>query len=196
MLRRGTTLWRAYRTGGRHPGAWNAIRTYGPTTARFDPQEEPPHDQPRGVMYAAGSIPTAIVEFFGATRTIERNREAPYICGFRLARGLRLLDLSSQWPTRAGASQAISSGQKVIARMWARAIYAELSVDGLFDPSSMTGRRRRGTDPALHGMAVALFDRATSALPAHPSLNMALTHPGLDAALGDIAERFHYGLID
>jgi hypothetical protein len=45
-------------------------------------------------------------------------------------------------------------------------------------------------------MAMALFDRASSALPAHPSLNMPLSHPGLDAAMGDIAERFHYGLID
>lgn len=173
------------------------MRTYGPTTSRFDPHEEPPRDQARGVLYAAGSLPTAIVEFFAPTRTIERSRGEPLIASFRLMRSARLLDLTSGWPTRAGASQAISSGRKVIARMWARAIYEEFTeIDGLLYPSSMSGSRREPSDPPLHGFAVALFDRASAALPAHPSLNTPLAHPGLDAALGEVAERFHYGLLD
>jgi hypothetical protein len=172
------------------------MRTYGPTSARFDPHQPPPHEQDRGVLYAAGSFPTALAEFFGATRTIERSRDEPLIASFRLARVLRLLDLLSGWPTRAGASQALSSGRKDVTRMWARAIYEELDVDGIIYPSSMSGSRRRRSDPPLHGLAVALFDRATSAIPAHPSLNMPLSHPGLDAPLGAIAERFGYGLLD
>jgi hypothetical protein len=194
-LSRGTTIYRVYRAGGTFPSAWNAMRTFGPTTARFDPHQDPPHDQKRAVLYAAGSLATALVEAFSATRVIERRRDDPWLAGFALAEPVRLLDLAGEWPTRAGASQAISTGRRDVARLWAQAIYEEYDVHGILYPSSMSGRRRRRDDPAMHGLAFALFDRATQALPAHPLMHLPLSHPGLDAALGEVAERYGYGLV-
>lgn len=172
------------------------MRTFGPTSARFDPHEPPPHDQTRGVLYAAGSIPTALAEAFGTTRVIELRRDEPWLAGFRLSARLRLLDLSGAWPTRAGASQAISSGRKDVAREWARAVYEEYDVDGVWYPSSMSGLVRAHRDPTLHGYAAALFDRAVRSLPRHPSLHLPLIHPALAGSFGTIADRYGYRLIE
>ncbi len=147
------------------------------------------------MLYAAGSIPSALAEAFGATRVIELSRDRPYLAGFRLARPIRLLDLGSEWPTRAGASQAINSGRKDTARAWAQAIFEEYDIDGLWYPSSMSGMARRGGDPRHHGHAIALFGAGRSALPTHPVLNLALDHPAIGAATAEIAERFGYGLV-
>lgn len=194
-LRRGTSLYRVYRTRGPHATGWETFRHYGPTSARFDPQPPPPGTGERAVLYAAGSIATALAEAFGSTRVIELSRDGPYLVGFRLARSVRLLDLASDWPTRAGASQAISSGPKEVARAWARAVYEEYPVAGLWYPSSMSGTTPRSGDPRLHGYALALFDPARGALPARPHLNLALDHPALGAALARVAERFGYALL-
>ena len=194
-LRSGTTLYRIHRTRGPHPSGWDTFRDFGPTGARFDPHLPPRHAQERHVLYAAGSIPTAIAEAFGATRVIELSRDGPFLAAFSLVRPLHLLDLASDWPTRAGASQAISSGRKDIAREWARAIFEEYEVDGLWYPSSMSGTTRRAGDPRLHGHAVALCGRARSALPAHPRLNMPLDHPAIVPAVAVVADRYGYILV-
>jgi hypothetical protein len=194
-LRRATTLYRVYRTRGAHPSGWDTFRDFGPTAARFDPRLPPPHVQDRHVLYAAGGIATALVEAFGATRVIEQSRDGPYLAGFRLVHPVRLLDLASDWPTRAGASQAISLGRKDIAREWAQAIFEEYDVEGLWYPASMSGTARRPGDPALHGRAVALFGAAHSALPAHPVLNLVLGHPAIGPAIAGVAERFGYALL-
>lgn len=195
-LRAGLRLYRVYRAAGSHPAGWNTMRTFGPTATRFDPHQPPPHAQTRGVLYAAGSVPTALAETFGATRVLERRRDEPWLAGWRLATRLRLLDLSGAWPTRAGASQALNSGRKDIAREWARAVYEEYDVDGVWYPSSMSGLLRLPGDPTLHGYAAALFDRAIGSLPRHPSLHLPLTHPALSGSLGVIAERYGYRLIE
>jgi hypothetical protein len=194
-LRRGTTLYRVHRTRGTHPAGWDTFRDFGPTAARFDPHLPPPGVQDRHVLYAAGSIPTAIAEAFGATRVVELSRDGPYLAGFELVRRLRLLDLASDWPTRAGASQAISSGREDIARAWAQAIFEEYDLDGLWYPSPMSGTARRRGDPAHHGYAVALFSPARGSLPAHPLLNVPLDHPALAPAIARAAERFGYALV-
>lgn len=195
-LRTGTTLYRIYRTGGGFPTGWNSFRDFGPTTARFDPHVPPPHPQSRHVLYAAGSIPTAVAELFGTTRVVELSRDRPFVAGFRLRRATRLLDLASDWPTRAGASQAISSGRKDVAREWARAIFEEYGdLDGLWYPSSMTGTTRRPTDPRLHGYAIALFTKGRSAVPRRPVLNIPIDHPAIVPAMAALAERFGYGFL-
>jgi hypothetical protein len=194
-VRSGTTLYRVYRTRGAHPSGWDTFRDHGPTTARFDPHLPPPRVQDRHVLYAAGSIATALAEAFGATRVVELSRDGPYLAAFALTRRLRLLDLASDWPTRAGASQAISSGCKDIARAWAQAIFEEYDLDGLWYPSSMSGTTRRPSDPRTHGYAVALFGDARSAIPAHPTLNVALDHPALAPAIARVAERYAYALV-
>jgi hypothetical protein len=194
-LRRGTTLYRIYRTDGAYPSGWATFRDFGPTSARFDPHLPPPRVQDRCILYAAGSIPTALAEAFGATRVIELSRDGPYLAAFRLARPVGLLNLTSDWPTTAGASQAISSGRKDIARAWAQAIHEEYAADGLWYPTAMGGTARRAEDLRHHGHAVALFGIGRTALPAHPVLNIALDHPALGAAVARIADRFGYALL-
>jgi RES domain-containing protein len=194
-LRTGTTLYRIYRTGGRNPSGWNAFRAFGPTSARFDPQVGPARPQNRHVLYAGGSIPTAVAEYFGTTRVVELTRDRPYLAGFRLERATRLLDMASDWPTRAGASQAISSGPKDVTRLWAQAIFEDYELDGIWYPSSMTGTTRRSGDPPLHGYAAALFTRARTSLPRRPVLNIPLDHPAVVPALAVLAERFGYGFL-
>lgn len=194
LLAIGNRLYRVYRPGA-NGSTWNTLRTVGPTTSRFDPHLEPPHDQRRAVIYAAGSVPTALAEVFGEARVIERGRGDPWLVGFSLDRDVRLLDLGGGWPAHAGASNEISSGRKDVARAWARAVYEEYDVDGLIYPSSNNAGQRRRGDPKLHGIAIALFDRARDALPEHPVVHMPLRHRGLDTALGVVAERYGYGLV-
>ena len=74
------------------------------------------------------------------------------------------------WPTRAGASQAIAAGPRPRGQAWARAIYeAYPNVEGIWYPSSMHGGHP----------AVVLFERAEPALPSIPDLDVPLSHPGL-----------------
>ncbi len=83
---------------------------------------------------------------------------------------MRLLDITGDWPTRAGASQAIASGPRTRAQAWSWVIYdAYPTVEGMWYLSSMHGGHP----------AVVLFERAADALPADPEIDVPLTHPGL-----------------
>jgi hypothetical protein len=179
--------WRVYARGGDHPGVWNGFRRYGPVdTARFDHHLPPPREQERAILYAARDIPACLAEAFQATRTINRTRRAPWLVGFRTAAPLPLLDLHSAWPTRAGASMAIASGRRDRARRWSQAIYAAYpAAQGLWYPSSMYAARPCG----------ALYERAAGALPARPSLHLALADPRLDAPLQHVAADINYRLV-
>jgi hypothetical protein len=182
-----TLLWRVYARGGDHPGTWNGFRRYGPVgSARFDHHLAPPREQERSVLYAALDIPTCLAEAFQATRTINRTRREPWLVGFRPTTTLRLLDLQSAWPTRAGGSMALASGRRDRARRWSQAIYAAYpTAQGLWYPSSMY---------AGHA-CVALYERAESAVPARPSLHLSLADPRLDTPLHHVAADINYRLI-
>jgi len=186
----GTLLWRVYRAGGPHPTPWNELRHYGPApTGRFDHQQPPPHDDPaRGILYvsvgALGAL-GALAEAFQDTRTIDRGRQAPWLVGFQLDGDLPALDLTRLWPTRAGASQAISSGRHATAQAWSRAIYrAYPEVEALLYRSSMAGG----------ALNLALYERAASRLPRSPAVHLPLTHPGLTLPLSRVAAKLGYGL--
>jgi hypothetical protein len=183
-LPEGTLLWRIYRQGAAHPAAWNEFRHWGPVpNARFDHHLPPPHAQARGILYAATLVATCFAEVFQDTRTIERSRQRPWLAGFELARTLPLLDLTGTWPTRAGASMAVSSGRRDRARAWSRRIYEDYAeVEGLYYPSSMGGNQP----------IVALFERGRAALPARPVLHRALADPALNAAIVQAAADFDY----
>lgn len=186
----GTVLWRVYARGGDHPGLWNSFRHFGPlNSARFDHHLLPPREQERAVLYAALNIPTCLAEAFQATRTIDRVRRTPWLVAFRTAAPLRLLDLHSAWPTRAGASMAICSGRRDRARRWSQATYtAYPAAQGLWYPSSMYAARP----------CVALFERAQSpraVLPARPSLHLSLADPRLDTPLHHVTEDINYRLV-
>lgn len=167
-LRSGSLVARIYGRGGRYPSAWNDFRFTGPLAgARFDHHVEA---EQRGVLYGARSLTTCVAEVFQGTRVVDRSIDDRCLAAFRLVRAMRLLDLTGDWPTRAGASQAMASGARTRAQAWARAMYeAHPSVEGLWYPSSM-----HGGHPAL-----VLFERSADALPADPDLDVPLSHPGL-----------------
>lgn len=180
-------VWRVYRSGGPHPTRWDSFRSYGPTTTgRFDHQEPPPHDDPtRAIAYAALDVRGALAEAFQGTRTIDRYRDEPFLVGFELAGDLIALDLAGLWPTRAGASQAIATGRRDVARAWSRAIHGTYGrVHGLLYPSSMAGRSTN----------LALYERARVLVEHRPAFHASLTHPGLDLPIRRMASELGYGI--
>jgi len=179
-----TVLWRIYFGDGPHSGRWDGFRSYGPlTTARFDHHVPPRREQERAILYVGLAIATCVAEVFQDTRVIDRRRRAPWLVGFRLRRTVRLLDLTGDWPTRAGASQAVSSGRRDRARQWSAAIYdAYPETEGLWYRSSM-----HGGEPAM-----ALYERARGALRAQPEVHLPLAHPGLEVPLGRMAASLGY----
>lgn len=167
-LRAGTQVARIYPRAGSHPTAWRQLRFDGPLPgARFDHHVA---GHRRGVLYGAVDLVTCVAEIFQGSRLVDRVAADRCLAGFRLTQPVRLLDLTGDWPTRAGASQALASGPRPRAQAWARTIYeAYPKIEGIWYPSSM-----HGGYPAL-----VLFERAEQALPLRPDLDVPLSHPGL-----------------
>ena len=179
----GSLLARIYARGGRHPTIWSAFRTQGPLGGRFDHHDPAHPEQRRGVFYGALDVSTCVAEVFQDTRVLDRAAAERCLTAFRTTRALALLDLTGEWPTKAGASQAISSGPRPRAQRWARAIYEAFpELEGLWYPASTRGG----------GIAFALFERTEYAMPAGPELDLALTHPGLLSDLIQVADRLGY----
>lgn len=193
QLVRGSTVFRIFRAGGQHPGAWNALRYFGPTAARFDHHQlntqGHPHEQKRGVMYLAGgseAIPTCLAEVFQASRTIDTHSGAPVLCGFKLAADIKLLDLSGPFATRLGASTAIHSGPRPRAWRWAQCLYeAYPHIQGILYGSSMYA----------NAPAIALFERAQAAIPARPVFHRQLADPALWQVIVATARKIGYGVV-
>lgn len=184
----GALLFRIYFRGGDYPGGWDEFRRFGPlATARFDHHPEPQgmHEQ-RGILYAAPLVKTCIAEVFQAGRAVDPRRRDPWLAGFALAGETILLTLKGDWPTRASGSMKINSGPRPVARRWSRAIYeAYLEVAGLLYASSMHANEE----------AVALYERASSAIPSRPQVHVPLSHPGLYGELDRICGEIGYALI-
>lgn len=180
-----TLLFRIYFRGGTHPAHWSEFRSFGPlASARFDHHPEPAGAHAdRGVLYAAAAIKTCAAEVFQEKRNVDTREREPWLAGFSLASPLALLDLTGDWPTRAGASMNINSGPRPRSRRWSRAIHdAYPEVKGLLYASSMHGNRP----------AVALYERAAEAIPRRPDVHVPLFHPGLLGGLEEIAEELGY----
>ena len=188
VIPKGSTLFRIYFGGGQHPGTWNGFRFWGPTASRFDHQLPPKGQSSRGILYAAWgdhAVQTCLAEVFQASRVIDRNANSPWLVGFETTRDLVLLDLTGQWPTRAGASMAISTGQRPRAQRWSQRIYAGYGyIDGIGYGSSMNGNH-----PSL-----ALYERALTAMPNLPLMHRALSDGGLTSRLATAANALNYRL--
>lgn len=183
-------LVRIFFRGGPHPTDWSELRNAGPlAAARFD------HHEPgtgRAVMYLArrGEPPAkldglacALAEVFQASRVIDTATREPWVAWWSPARPVRLLDLGSAWTTRAGGNQALCSGDRRVARAWARAIYGAFpDMDGLTWASSVVGPGRN----------VALTERATDSIPERPDLLRPLSDPGLAPAIQRAAQLLGY----
>lgn len=167
-LRSGTVLARIYARGGRNPITWRGFRFDGPLAgARFDHHAAGCH---RGVLYAACGLVTCVAEVFQGSRLVDPVADDRCLAAFGVIQDVELLDLTGDWPTCAGASQALASGSRPRAQAWARVIYeAYPDLQGIWYPSSMHGGHH----------AVVLFERAEIALPPRPDLDVPLAHPGL-----------------
>jgi hypothetical protein len=120
-----------------------------------------------GVLYAAAALPTALAEVFQTTRAIDCVGGSPAAAAFRFRRPVRLLDLTGDWPLRAGASHVINTGRRTATRAWARAFLITWpDLDGLWHTSSLTGRP-----------CVTLYRGGADALPASPAHTFGLDDP-------------------
>lgn len=152
-------------------------------SARFDHHDPGQQEERRGVLYGATDLGTCVAEVFQATRVVDRFADDRCFAALRITRLVRLLDLTGDWPTRAGASQVIASGPRSRARAWARAVFvAYPEIEGLWYPSSM-----RGGYPAL-----VFFERAEDAIPPEAEVDVPLSHPGLLPDLTRIAGTIGY----
>jgi hypothetical protein len=189
-LQAGTKLWRIYFRDGTYPTTWDRMRYYGPvSSARFDHHLDPPGVQERGILYAAAgddAIATCLAEVFQDTRLVDTRRNEPRLAAFALAEDVSLLDLGGKWPSVAGASANINSGPRPRCRRWSRTIYdAYPKLMGLYYASSMNGN-----EPA-----VALYERASNALPRLPLFNRPLSDATLLVPLENKAAELGYDLI-
>jgi hypothetical protein len=193
LLHPASRLVRVFTVAGRHPQGWDTFRRTGPLPhARFDPQPPGPRGRPtdapdQGVLYFGLSARTCVAEVFQDTSVVDRKTRRPFLVVARPTRTLRLLDLTGLWPTRAGASQEISSGPRDRTQEWARAIRAaHPDLDGLWYRSSMDSGNP----------AVCLWDPpAGTGLPAAPDALIQLDHPGLDVPLARICAQLNYTLL-
>jgi hypothetical protein len=189
----GTHLVRVFAAGGAHRQRWNSFRYTGPLPhARFDPHPVgrdggPTTESGHGALYFGLTVRTSVAEVFQQTSVVDRSTRRPHLVVFRPQRTLRLLDLCGLWPTRAGASQEISSGNKSVTQAWARAIRsAHPELDGVWYRSSMDSG-----EPAI-----CLWDPpARGTLPTSPDLLLPLDYPGLDLPLARICEELNYTLL-
>ncbi len=183
VLPTGALFWRVYFRGGDHPTFWDTFRSFGPTACRFDHHLPPSSVQERSIFYGAAHGQTCLAEVFQDSRIIDRTARKPWLVGFHICRELTLLDLTGAWPTRAGASMVMSSGPRPRAQRWSRAIYSAFpEAEGLYYPSSMATNR-----PAL-----ALYERAVSALPIAPAFHRPLSDPTLLTLLRNVARDLGY----
>jgi hypothetical protein len=189
-LAAGTRVWRLYFRGGPHLGRWNGLRSFGPTTARFDHQLPDaggqPQEQSHAIQYLALDGITPLAEVFQDSRVIDRTARAPWLVAYELAADLELLDLTGTYPTRAGASMLIHCGSRPRARAWSRAFYAAYpSIQGLYYASCLHRHR-----PSL-----ALYERGAAAIPAHPLFHRALADQALRLTLRNAAVTLNYLLL-
>ena len=182
-------LHRIYERGSRFPTLWNAFRHVGPLS-RFDHHRlglDSRAAEPRGTLYAATDIPTAVAEFFQANRQINRNHRQPWLVSFALSGEVPLLDLTDAFCVRVDASAKLASGPFSRAQNWSRSFYeAYEEAHGLYYRSSLTNRP-----------AVALYERENhpGLFPTNPVFHRALADPTLHRALVVIGGEIGYGLL-
>jgi hypothetical protein len=170
--------WRIHHTQGAHVLAWNAFRTFGPLL-RFDPHSLPRGDDPAHGVWCGSSTPhAALGEAFQIDRTIDRERDRPYLTGLSFMRPLAVLDLATDstgaWATRAGGTFAVSTAPN--------AAFPDL--DGLRYNSRFAG------SPCL-----ALFAPAATAMPTRPAMALPLSHPDLATRIAGAATRLGYAVV-
>lgn len=166
---------------------WGRGRSYGPLArCRWDPHPVPPGEHPgETVLYAAADLLTCVAEVFASTRCIDPHSNTPVLQVWEPTRTLRLLDLTSHWALRNGASVSLDSAPRSTCRAWAQAIRAAApELDGLVTRSTMTG-----------GENTVLFTPATDSIPPQPRDSAPLSDPTIYALLLVLAPTIGYQVI-
>ncbi len=191
-LKSGLTLWRIYFRAGPHPTTWAGFRSFGPLDGRFDHHlpdaQGDPASQARRILYGAEEGATCFAEVFQRTRVIDRFRREPWLVGFEIATPLKLLDLTGSFATRAGASMALMTGPRAVARCWAQTFHEAYSeLQGVYYPSSMYA----------NAPAIALNERAVGGggLPAVPGFHRALADNALHTVIRNVARETGYKVV-
>ncbi len=143
--------------------------------------------QGRGVYYAAHDAKTCLGEVFQMSRRIDRAFQSPWLVVFETVQPLLVLDLTSDFATRMGASMAIHSGSRLRTRGWARDLYEAFpEIHGIRYASSMNGGA-----PAL-----ALNERVLrrGLFPPHPLFHRALADDSMLDVLKYAAQALGYEL--
>ena len=163
-------MWSIVDGKGPYARRFGEMRAFGPLqSARFDPHPEPPSiSSNEKVLYVACDLLTAIAERYQRRRAVIMGEPtSPIVYSWFALRALRLMDLTGTGATRLGASQALTTGPRSIARRWARAIRAVWpDADGLYYSSSMSGR----------GCA-ACWGPAADSFPSKPTLAIPIDFP-------------------
>jgi hypothetical protein len=155
------------------------FRNFGPIN-RFDHQRIPSQsdraqDTERGIYYAGLTLSCCLVEYFGDSGVIELKDQQ--VCRVQLTRDLNLLDLKDNGAMRAGSVAALAKvADRTLSQAWSRYFYEQTSFYGQIDGISF---RNAHNDEE----AIALYERAQSALICPDDQILRLDHPSLRPAI-------------
>jgi RES domain len=157
------------------------FRYYGPIN-RFDHQRLSPsraEDPERGITYAGLTLSCCLVECFGDTGVIEIKGQQ--IGRIQLTRDLNLLDLRANGAMRAGAVAALAKvADRHLSQDWSRYFYEQTDLYGQIDGISFLNAHNDEE-------AIALYERAKSALICPDDQILPLAHPSLRPAIQQAA---------
>jgi RES domain len=159
------------------------FRSYGPIN-RFDHQRlsstgNCAEDPERGISYAGLTLSCCLVECFGDTGVIEIKGQQ--IGRIQLARDLTLLDLRANGAMRAGSVAALAKvANRHLSQTWSRYFYEQTDLYGQIDGISFLNAHNDEE-------AIALYERAQSALICPDDRILPLAHPSLRPAIQQAA---------
>lgn len=154
-------------------GSWNAYRHFGPL-ARWDPHQvingTPSHDPERGVLYAVDSLGAYLAHVYGPPGAVAITPDEQVVA-FTTQHPLRLIDLTTPH-ARVTLGKAVLAGEAwTEAQILSQEVYLERpDVHGIAAIEPCTGSR-----------LFVLFDRARSAVPVTPDVELSLTDPEIHA---------------
>lgn len=179
----------------RHGTTALSFRYFGPL-GRFDHQQLSPtgssSEDPvgvslslenRGISYAGLTLSCCLVECFGDVGVIEIKGQQ--IARLELTRDLTLLDLRGSGAMRAGAVSALAKiADRNLSQAWSRYFYERTTDYGQLDGISYLNAHNDEE-------AIAIYERAQSALVCPDSQILPLNHPSLRPAILEAALTNH-----
>lgn len=166
----------------RHHTQALTFRYLGPIH-RFDhhrwPRDKPQKDKSRGIYYAAFTLSSCLVEYFGDLGVIET--ENKYIALVNLTRTLKFLDLRGSGSMKAGTVAALAkTDDRSISQAWSCYFYGEVllygSIDGIIYFNAHNDEE-----------AIVLYERAIDALSCPPDRILPLNDIRLRPAIQEAA---------